>query len=212
MLVDISTKLEERMNTVRRIGATLAATVAAAGMTSMAVASPASAASQGPRPVSNWLRAVPANTSSWINIYWRTDRPVCDAKIWVDGGRRVDVSYPSNRSYTSFSRGSSLRPGRTDYSAVRVDPNFDRAGVALLRTTITYTNCGWHSRPMRNSSVVTLPVRSNGHDNNNDGHNNNGNNNGHDNNGHDNNGHNNNDSHNNNGSHNNNDSHGGHKN
>jgi hypothetical protein len=146
------------MNKVRRIGAILAATVAAAGMTSMAVASPASAAPQGPRPVSDWLHAVPAHTSTWVNIYWSTDRPVCDAKIRVDGGRHVDVSYPGNRSYTSFSRDTSLRPGRTDYSAVRVNPDFDRKGVALLRTTITYTSCGWHARTMRSSSTVTLPV------------------------------------------------------
>ena len=155
------------MNKVRRIGAILAATVAAAGMTSMAVASPASAAPQGPRPVSNWLRAVPAHTSTWVNIYWNTDRPVCAAKIWVDGGRRVAVSYPSNRSYASFSRGTSLRPGRTDYAAVRVNPDFDRKGVALLRTTISYTNCGWHARTVRSTSTVTLPVLRN---NNNDHH------------------------------------------
>ena len=155
------------MNNVRRIGAILAATVAAAGMTSMAVASPASAAPQGPRPVSNWLRAVPAHTSTWVNIYWNTDRPVCAAKIKVDGGRRVHVSYPGNRSYASFSRGTSLRPGRTDYAAVRVNPDFDRKGVALLRTTITYTNCGSHARTVRSSSTVTLPVLRN---NNNDDH------------------------------------------
>jgi hypothetical protein len=163
------------MNKIRRIGAILAATAAAAGMTSMAVASPASAAPQGPRPVSNWLRAVPAHANTWINIYWNTERPVCDAKIWVDGGRRVEVDYPGNRSFTSFSRGTSLRPGRSDYSAVRVNPDYDRAGVALLRATITYANCGWHARTVRTSSTVTLPVqRNNRPTGGNDGHGNNG--------------------------------------
>ena len=69
------------------------------------------------------------------------------------------MSYPNGRNSTSFSKGSSLRPGRSDYSAVRVNPDYDRAGVALLRTTVTYTNCGWHDRPLRSTSVVTLPVR-----------------------------------------------------
>jgi hypothetical protein len=149
------------MKKIGRIGAVLAAAVAAAGMTTIAAASPASAAPQapqGPRPVSDWLRAVPANTGSWINIQWYSGRPVCDAKVWVDGGRKVDVDYPGNRNYTSFSRGDTLRPGRSDVTAVRVTPRFNRAGIALLRATISYDNCSFHGRQTRDTTTLSLPV------------------------------------------------------
>ena len=148
------------MNKSRRIGALVAASAAAMGMATVGLASPAAASVHGgPRPVSNWLRAVQAHTGTWVNIGWRTDRRICDVEVRVDGGRRVDVDYPGFRRYTSFSRGDSLRPGRTDYTAIRVTPDFNRAGVAVLRATIEYDNCGRHGRTQRESTWLALERR-----------------------------------------------------
>jgi hypothetical protein len=149
------------MNKGRRIGAVVAATVAAVGMSSVGTVAPAVAADGGPRPVSNWLRAVRANTPTWVNVYWRTDRPVCDAEVRFSG-IRVRVDYPGWRNYTSFSRGDSLWPRRVDYTAVRVTPYFNRSGIAVLRATITYDNCGPHALTRWSSTVLTLPVIRNG--------------------------------------------------
>ena len=75
------------MNKVRRIGAVVTATVAAVGMASVGTVAPAAAARPGPQPVSTWLRAVRANTGTWINVYWRTDRRICDAEVRFSGAR-----------------------------------------------------------------------------------------------------------------------------
>jgi hypothetical protein len=149
---------ENGMNNGRRIGAFVVAAAAAMSMATVGVASPASAAGWGPQPTSTWLQAVRANTGTWVNIGWRTDRRICDVEVRVDGGRRVDVGYPGFRNYTSFSRGDSLSAGRTDYTAIRVTPRYDRSGVAQLRATIQYDNCGWHSRTQYRSSWLSLPV------------------------------------------------------
>ena len=150
------------MNKGRRIGAVVAATVAAVGMSSVGTVAPAVAAERAPRPVSNWLRAVRANTPTWVNVYWRTDRRVCDAEVRFSGAR-VRVDYPGfRRNHTSFSRGDSLWPGRVDYTAVKVTPYFNRSGIALLRATITYDDCRPRGFTRRSTSVLTLPVVRNG--------------------------------------------------
>jgi hypothetical protein len=146
------------MNKSRQIGSFMAASVAALGMATVGFASPAAAAGPGPRPVSTWLRAVQAGTSSWVTLGWRTDRRVCDVRITVDGGRRIDIDYPGHRRFTSFSRDDSLRAGEVDYAAIRVTPDYDRAGVAVLRATIRYDRCGWHARRELRSSFLALPV------------------------------------------------------
>ena len=144
----------------RRIGAAVAMASAAIGMATATAAAPASAAGNGPQPTSNWLRPVRANVSSWVDINWRTDRPVCDAEIRVRGDR-VRVDYPGFRRSAQFSRGDSLRPGRTDFSRIRVTPYAMRSGVSRLWVTISYENCGWHSRTQTRTAVLSLPVMRN---------------------------------------------------
>ena len=156
------------MNKGRRIGAVVAATVAAVGMSSVGMVSPAAANERGPRPINTWLHGVRANTPTWVNVLWRTDRRVCDAEVRFSGAR-VEIDYPGRRNFTSFSRGDSLRPGRLDYTAVRVTPYSNRSGVALLRATITYDNCGPHAYTRQSTSVVALPVVRNGWNNGHDG-------------------------------------------
>lgn len=146
------------MKKSRRIGAIVATAAAAAGMATVTTAAPAAAADRGPQPVSNWLTAVRANTDSWVNIYWRSSRTVCDTQVRVTGGRWVDIGYPGNRRFTSFPGGDTLRGGRSDYTSIQVDPDFDRSGIAQLRATIEYTNCGWHARTESKAFALNLPV------------------------------------------------------
>jgi len=146
------------MNKSRRIGALLVASAAAMGMATVGLASPAAAVEPGPRPVSSWLRAVPANTDSWVNIAWGTNRRICDVEVRVDGGRRVDVEYPGWRNYTTFLRGDSLSPGRIGVTPIRVNPESSRAGVARLWATIQYDNCGWNARTQYRRALLNLPI------------------------------------------------------
>ncbi|GIM69619.1 hypothetical protein Aau02nite_36950 [Amorphoplanes auranticolor] len=145
------------MNKSRRIGALVAATVASVGMSSLVAPTAAEAAPRGPQPVSNFVQRVRANVDTWVSIRWQTDRRICDAQVFVNG-RRVDVDYPRNARSTSFSRGDSLRPGRTDFTAFRVNADFNRSGVALLRATIVYDNCGRFDRPVRKTFGIAMPV------------------------------------------------------
>ncbi|GAA4925162.1 hypothetical protein [Actinoplanes utahensis] len=145
------------MQKTRRLGAIIALATAAFGMASTVTAAPATAFPRGPQPVSNWLQSVRANTGSWVTIQWRTDRPVCDAEVQVRGDR-VRVDYPGFRRSATFSRGDSLRPGRTDFTRVRVTPYQQRPGVTRLWATITYDECGFRARTQTRTAALSLPV------------------------------------------------------
>jgi hypothetical protein len=153
------------MNKTRHIGALLTCGLAAAGMATVGLSAPAVASYGGPRPTSNWLRPVEANTSTWVAIGWQTSSRICDVEVRVEGGRRVDVDYQGHRSFTRLSHGDSLSRYRRDYSAVRVNPNFGRNGVAPLRATIEYDNCDRHARTQHRSYWLALPVRGGHHSN-----------------------------------------------
>ena len=148
------------MNKGQRIGTIIATAVAAGGMATVGLSGPAAAAPQpqGPRPVSNVLRAVRANTPNWVDVVWRTDRPICHAQVRYNGGPRVRIDYAGPRNYAIFSRGNYLLPGRPDFTRVRVTPYFDRSGIALLRATVQYDNCRPFARPQLATTVLTLPV------------------------------------------------------
>jgi hypothetical protein len=148
------------MNKGRRIGALVAMSAAALGLASIGLGSPAVAAPKGPQPVSTWLTPVKAHTNTWVNISWKTNQKICDVEVRVDG-RDVDVMYPGVRHYSSFSKGDTLKAGKRDYTAVKVNPDFDRSGVALLRATIYYDTCGWHARTQTQKFWLSLPVRHN---------------------------------------------------
>ncbi len=150
------------MNKSRRIGAIVAMATAAVGMATATTAAPAAAAPRGPEPVSNWLRAVQAHQDTWVNIYWRTNVRICDAEVRVYA-RDVEVDYRGFRRSATFSRGDSLRPGRTDFTPIRVDADFNRAGVARLRAVISYDGCGWKARTQTRSFSLGLPVLRNSH-------------------------------------------------
>jgi hypothetical protein len=156
------------MHKSRRIAAIFALATATAGLTATATAAPAAAAPfRGPQPVTTWLRPVPANVSSWVDIAWRTDRPICDAQVQVRG-ERVRVDYLGNRRGALFSRGATLTPRRADVTRIRVTPYSIRGGIAKLWATISYDECGWRTRNQTRTTVLSLPVLRNtspdGHD------------------------------------------------
>jgi hypothetical protein len=148
------------MHRIRRIGTVVAATVVALTLTSVAAA-PASAASRpkGPQPVSALVSTVRSNQTSWVSVWWKTDRRVCDAKVVVWGNSRVDIGYPGNRPYTSFSNGDTLSRRETDYTSFRVTPHVNGSAWVILAATITFNNCDRHARTQSRSTGFLLPVR-----------------------------------------------------
>ncbi|WP_221325930.1 hypothetical protein [Actinoplanes sp. L3-i22] len=140
----------------RRIAATFALATAAAGLTAVAAA-PATAAPRGPQPVTAWLKPVRANVPTWVDIAWRTDRPVCDAQVQVRG-ERVRVEYLGNRRAANFLKGNTLGVRRTEVTRVRVTPENVAGGVAKLWTTISYNECGMRARTQTRTTAMSLPV------------------------------------------------------
>ncbi|GAA0491104.1 hypothetical protein Ade02nite_23060 [Paractinoplanes deccanensis] len=145
------------MKNSRRIGALVAMAGAAVSVATVTVAAPAVAAHRGPQPVTTWLRAVRADTDTEVRVYWRTDRRICDAEVRVSA-RDVDIDYPGRARSATFSRGDNLRPGRSDYVEFDVNPDFDRAGIARLRTMISYDDCSRRARTQVRTFTLILPV------------------------------------------------------
>jgi hypothetical protein len=150
------------MKTSRRL-AVLGATVASAmSLAALAVPAPASAAwpdQDGLRPVGNMLQPVDPHDPRWVGIGWTTDRRVCHVRVRVHGGRDVDVDYPSDRRYTSFSRGEGLRPGRVDYTSFRVTAHQHGPDREFLTATVDYDYCQGESPTMNDAIGFWLPVR-----------------------------------------------------
>ena len=150
------------MKIARRIGAFVAATVAALGLASVVAPTSASAARpHGPHPLNQWLSSVPAGTPTWVNVWWRTDRRICDARLVVWGGSAVAIAYPGGRSYTSFSNGSTLSRRETDHTSFRVTaagPTLPLLGSALLRARLFYNDCGRFARTQVTDTGFLLPV------------------------------------------------------
>jgi uncharacterized membrane protein len=149
------------MKTSRRIRAVLATAVAALAMTSVATATPAAAARRvkGPEPVNALLQTVNNNQATWVSVWWKTDRTICDAKVRVWGNANVVIGYPSNTAtYTSFAHGSTLLRRETDFTSFKVTPHYNRSTWALLAATISYNNCGRHTRTRTKTTGLLLPV------------------------------------------------------
>ncbi|MCY1144604.1 hypothetical protein OWR29_41960 [Actinoplanes sp. Pm04-4] len=162
------------MSTGRRIGFAAAVLAASMSIATVVTATPALAVHQaagsdtsdarkrvkGPRPVTRTLQAVEANEPQWVRVRWKTDRRICDARVVVWADDDVEITYPGDREFTSFSRGDSLGRGGTDFTAIRVEANYDRDSWALLEATISYTDCSRDSRTWSSDTTLMLPVRS----------------------------------------------------
>jgi len=148
------------MNKSRRIGTMLALATATIGMVTALATAPAAASSpkdRGPAPAGSWLNKVSAYGDTWIKIYWVTGKPACDVKVRVRA-EDVSVYYPNGKRFTSPYRGDMLKPGKKDYTAIRVDPALKKSGIAKLLATISYRECGPHGHAMKKTFSLALPV------------------------------------------------------
>ena len=140
----------------RRIAALAVAALAATGLATVTTTTPAAAHDRGPRPVSRWLDAVPAERTSWVAVSWRTGRKICDVRVTV-AGDGVEIGYPENTgTYTSFYRTDQLKPGKRDFTAftVRTEDQDD----LWLRATLRYTTCGRYAVEKVRKYRLTVPV------------------------------------------------------
>jgi hypothetical protein len=141
------------------LGATLASAMSLAALSASAPASAARPGLDGPQPLTAVLQPVNPHDPQWVTIRWTTDRPICHVRVRVHGGRSIDVAYPSDRRYTSFSRGEGLRPGRIDYTSFRVTAHQGGPDRAFLAATVDYDHCRWDSPTMNDAIGFWLPVR-----------------------------------------------------
>ncbi|GID98467.1 hypothetical protein ACFQFC_18005 [Amorphoplanes digitatis] len=142
------------MNGIRRIGVLAAAVLAATALT----ATPAAAGHHGPNPVVPWLEVVMAHQPTWIKVWWDTGTRICDAKVTVRA-EHVGVTYPENTgSYTSFRRDSDLKPDRPDYTAFKVDADYNRNTMVPLEATLSYNTCGSAAVEKARTYWFLLPV------------------------------------------------------
>lgn len=128
----------------------------------VSLAAPASADRpyrEGLEPLTTVLQPVDPGDPQWVSIRWTTGRRVCHVRVRVQGAPDVDVDYPSDRPYTSFSRGEGLRPGRVDYTSFRVTAHRDGPDWAFLTATVDYDHCRWDSPTMNDAIGFWLPVR-----------------------------------------------------
>lgn len=120
------------------------AVVTAAGLATVAAGAPAAAAGkQGPHPFFDYVKPVTANTATWIDVFWDTQKPVCDAKVTLSGAK-VEVVYPENtKTYSSFATADTLgakdKPQRTSFS---VTADYDTTVQVPLTAVIAYNSCG----------------------------------------------------------------------
>jgi hypothetical protein len=154
------------MNKGRRIGALVAATVAAIGMTMTVTTAPASAAKKmkGPQPVSQLLSTVNDNTGTWVSVLFKTDVKVCKFKLVVWGNSTVDISYPEvngmTRPYTSLSKNAQLNKNELDYASFKVTTgDVTRTQWSILPATMYYTHCGKKAKLQSKNTAFLLRVR-----------------------------------------------------
>jgi hypothetical protein len=134
------------------------ALAAALGLASIAIGAPAQAATTGPRPLSDWVRAVQTDTGTWVDVHWTTDVKICNAKVTLSGDK-LDVIYPNNTAtFSSFSAGSTLKAKRTDYTAFNVTTSVDANEVVPFAAKLKYDTCGKNAEEKSKSFDLNLPV------------------------------------------------------
>ncbi|WP_148307891.1 hypothetical protein [Actinoplanes friuliensis] len=146
------------MNRTRRTALMAAAVMAATGLTTVTATAPAAASHREPRPVTKWIKPVEAHEPTWVKVYWKTGKKICDAAVTVEG-TDVGIVYPSNTdTYTSFLNDAELKPGRPDYTAFRVRADRNRTTVVRLAATLTYNTCGDEAVEKSRTYRLRLPV------------------------------------------------------
>lgn len=153
------------MRNIRRIGAMVAATVAATGMAMTVASAPASAGSHhdrhdGPRPTSLKLGSVDENDTEFVEVHFKTKHRVCNFKLKVADVRKVDVTHPGNRSYSSLSNDSRLDSNEIDFAGFWVRTgNVSRKQPVILPATISYDDCSSGARTEKKKAEFVLTIR-----------------------------------------------------
>jgi hypothetical protein len=143
------------MNGIRRPAVLAAAAMAATGLMT---AAPASAVHRGPRPVIPWIEVVRAHDPTWVKIWWDTGEKICDAEVTVRADH-VGIVYPENTgTFTSFRDEAYLTPARPDYTAFKVDADYDRNTLVPLEATLSYNTCGDKAVEKARIYWLRLPV------------------------------------------------------
>jgi hypothetical protein len=119
----------------------------------------AAPAVKGPEPI-NQLIAVQDGKTTWVKVWWKTDRTICNAKLIVWGNSQVEIGYPLNtRNYAPFNDGPTLVRRDTDFTSFRVTPHVGSSAWVILAGTLTYDYCGRHDRTQSKSTGFLLTVR-----------------------------------------------------
>jgi hypothetical protein len=148
------------MNKGRRIGALVAAAVAAIGMTMTVATAPATAAKKvkGPQPVSQLLQRVDDNEESWVRVWFKTDKKACNFRLTVWDTSKVDVSYPGGWPFTSLNQNATLNKNEVDFASFKVDvDDYTRDTWQLLYAQMTWKWCGTNKWQTKSTGFL-LPI------------------------------------------------------
>jgi hypothetical protein len=136
----------------------VAAVLTVTALTTVVPATPAAASVNGPQPITTWTSTVAPHQPTWINVFWATNKKICDARVTV-AADHVDVLYPENTGdYTSFSQSDRLKPHQVDYTAVRLTAHLADRSFVPLAVTMSYHTCGRHATDVTDTFALTLPV------------------------------------------------------
>ncbi|MFG1608910.1 hypothetical protein [Actinoplanes sp. NPDC049265] len=155
------------MNKFRRIGAMVAATVAATGMAMTATSAPAVAApkANGPTAVWSFLQSQDENSGRWQSVWFRTDVKACNFKLRVNDIPGVDITHPWGWPFTSLHNDSTLKKNETDFASfyVKTGPTY-KSTWRYLPAWISYDNCKTGKKKVVSAkwTAFVLPVRNTG--------------------------------------------------
>ncbi len=100
--------------------------------------------------------AVPAYASGWVSMAFTGHAPATsDFSLVIDDAAGLLISYPSDRSSTSFQRDARLTAGETDFAAIFVDTTSAAPGDYVVKFTATYT-ASTGAESMSGSATITV--------------------------------------------------------
>jgi hypothetical protein len=100
--------------------------------------------------------AVPAYASGWVSMAFTGHAPATsDFSLVINDPAGLLISYPSERSSTSFQRDARLTAGETDFAAIFVDTTSAAPGDYLVTFTATYT-ASTGPESMSGSATITV--------------------------------------------------------
>ncbi|GAA3456421.1 hypothetical protein [Dactylosporangium matsuzakiense] len=147
-----------------RRSASIALACAAGAAAILPAAAPAAAATPELGLVVPVLAPMLPGQTGWVGTMWAASKDVCDLKVTASG-TGVTVKYPANTAtYSSLSKGDSLKAGQLDYAAFNVSlPSNTLLALVPLKLSYTYTvkadgasDCTGTDRS--GSVTATLPV------------------------------------------------------